>query len=166
MQITIPDSIAEKAKMKGIDVEVFVIEVLLRELDLDPVEEARVHLELAERLLEEGRKLIDSDPIQASEKLYKVAEECIKALAKIENLDEAIEAKKRGRWTLSLLDYAAKKLGEKICEEIYHSWDHAYFLHVEGFHEARLEPEQIRARLRYIEKLFEIAKKRIYGEQC
>jgi hypothetical protein len=31
--------------------------------------------------LEEGRELIDKDPVQASEKLYKVADEALKALA-------------------------------------------------------------------------------------
>jgi len=39
------------------------------------------HLELAERFLTEGRGLIDKDPVQASEKLYKAAEEAVKAIA-------------------------------------------------------------------------------------
>ncbi|MBP1448969.1 MAG: hypothetical protein JZD41_02980, partial [Thermoproteus sp.] len=39
-------------------------------------------LELAEKLLEEGLELVRrGDSVQASEKLYKAAEECIKAMA-------------------------------------------------------------------------------------
>jgi hypothetical protein len=33
------------------------------------------HLELASRYLDEGRRLVDKDPVQASEKLYKASEE-------------------------------------------------------------------------------------------
>jgi hypothetical protein len=35
------------------------------------------HLELSTKYLNEGKSLIDKDPIQASEKLYKAAEEQI-----------------------------------------------------------------------------------------
>ena len=44
------------------------------------------NLELAEKFLAEGGELIDKDPVQASEKLYKAAEEAVKALAKLFNL--------------------------------------------------------------------------------
>jgi PaREP1/PaREP8 domain containing family protein len=36
-------------------------------------------MELAVMFLEEGKELIDKDPVQASEKLYKATEEAIKA---------------------------------------------------------------------------------------
>jgi len=42
---------------------------------------ASVHLNLALKYLEEGKTLSDKDPIQASEKLYKAAEEALKAMA-------------------------------------------------------------------------------------
>jgi len=45
------------------------------------------HLELAERFLSEGEKLVDKDPVQASEKLYKAAEEAVKAIATALDLD-------------------------------------------------------------------------------
>jgi hypothetical protein len=38
-------------------------------------------ISVALKYLEEGRSLIDEDPVQASEKLYKAAEEAVKALA-------------------------------------------------------------------------------------
>ena len=127
------------------------------------IEEARARLELAERYLREGESLIDRDVVQACEKLYKASEEAIKALAIAEKLSEVDEARKRGRWTLALLDAAARKLGEKVSERIYDDWDHASFIHVEGFHEARLKSEQVKARLKYVKELVYLARK--YLEQ-
>jgi isopenicillin N synthase-like dioxygenase len=46
------------------------------------------HLEFVEKLLVEGRELIDKDLVQVSEKLYKVAEEVLKILAITLNLEE------------------------------------------------------------------------------
>ena len=43
--------------------------------------EARERVELALRYLEEGKALVERDPVQASEKLYKAAEEAVRALA-------------------------------------------------------------------------------------
>ena len=63
-----------------------------------PFDDARKRLELAERFLAEGRELIDKDPVQASEKLYKAAEEAVKIIAIALKLPEADEAVKRGRW--------------------------------------------------------------------
>lgn len=95
----IPRRLLEKARARGIDVESFVAEALARALGIDPREEAEVHLELAERFLEEGRELLrKGDPVQASEKLYRVAEECIKAMAMALGLEESKEARARGTW--------------------------------------------------------------------
>jgi hypothetical protein len=58
--------------------------------------EARIVL--AERYLEETREYIaKGDAIQASKKIYKVVEECIKALAEALNTPEAQEARRNGR---------------------------------------------------------------------
>ena len=72
--IVAPRKLYEKARERGIDVELFITDPLAREPGLDPGEEANVHIELA----------------------------------------------------------------EKIGEDILYAWDAAYYLHVEGFHEARL----------------------------
>jgi len=152
----------EEAKRKSIDIESRVIELLSRDLGLDPREEALIHLEFAARLLDEARQAIEKeDAVQASEKLYRVAEECIRAMAKALDLDEAREARGRGRWTLRLLDVVAAKLVERLDRRVYDDWSHAYFLYVEGFHEARLSIDQVKARARYVEELLEIARNTI-----
>ncbi|WP_342788299.1 PaREP1 family protein [Desulfurococcus sp.] len=84
----------------------------------------------------------------------------MKALSLATGLEEAGEARARGRWTLKLLDSAARRLAEKIGEDILYAWDAAYYLHVEGFHEARLSQESVKARAKLIEKLLEITKEK------
>jgi Archaeal PaREP1/PaREP8 family. len=64
---------------------------------LDPHEIARARIELAEKYLEEAKDYINKkDAVQASEKMYKVVEECIKALAETLNTPETQEARKTG----------------------------------------------------------------------
>lgn len=48
-------------------------------------------MKLALKYLEEGKSLVDKDPVQASEKLYKAAEEVVKALATYFNLSDILE---------------------------------------------------------------------------
>ena len=157
--VNIPRRLYEEAVRRGINVESRVVELLVRELGLDPREEAGLHLELAETFLREGVSLLEKgDTVQASEKLYKAAEEAVKAAAAALGLPEAGEARRRGRWTLRLLDAAARRVGERVDRRIYDDWDHAYFLHVEGFHEARLDREQVGARARYVKELLELVR--------
>lgn len=80
MQITIPEKLTERLKELGIEHEVYVIGNLISLLNLNPDEEIELHVELAEKLLKEGESVIDEDPVQASEKLYKAVEEAVKAL--------------------------------------------------------------------------------------
>ncbi|MCG2892849.1 MAG: PaREP1 family protein [Vulcanisaeta sp.] len=118
------------------------------------------HLELAERFLAEGRGLIDRDPVQASKKLYKAAEEAVKALATALNLDEAEKALEKGRWTVSLLNDAVYTISEKLgVKELIDWWDAAWFLHVEGFHEARLRSVDVAKRLGHVEALVNLARR-------
>jgi hypothetical protein len=120
---------------------------------------AHQHLELAERFLVEGRELINKDPVQASEKLYKATEEAVKAIATALNLDEAKKALEKGRWILSLLDDAIYAISEKLgVKELMDWWDAAWFLHVEGFHEARLRSIDVAKRLGHVEALVSLAK--------
>ncbi len=157
VSIRIPRVLYEEAVKRGVDVESRIVELSARELNLDPRVEAQARLELAERLVAEAENLLEKkrDAVQASEKLYRAAEESIKAAA------EALEARKKGRWTLRLLDNAAARLAQLVDTRIYDDWDHAYFLHVEGFHEARLGPEQVKRRVRYIVELLELAKRAV-----
>jgi hypothetical protein len=118
------------------------------------------HLELAERFLVEGRGLIDKDSVQASERLYKAAEEAVKAIAIALDIDEARKALERGRWTLSLLDDAVYAISERLgVKELIDWWDSAYRLHVDGFHEARLRSVDVAKRFGHVEALVDLAKR-------
>jgi len=85
--------------------------------------------------------------------------EALKLLSAKFMLPEYKDAKKRGRWTTSLLFSAVRMLSEEVNPDIVNRWDHAWFLHVEGFHEARLNIEEVKFRLRFIEELVRIARK-------
>ncbi len=116
---------------------------------------AKAHLELALRFLDEAKMYLGKgDPVQASERLYKVAEECIKALAIKYNIPGAEEALKEGRWWTRLLSRAAKTLTTRLNEQIINTaWCVAYDLHVWGFHEAALTVDHVKVSLPHIEQL-------------
>jgi hypothetical protein len=102
---------------RGLDVEDFVLGLLSKELNLDPKTVAEARLELAERYLAEGRELVDRDPVQASEKLYKVAGECVKALAIHYNLEDILRnVEKRGRWTVTDLEKVVEEISRRVDE--------------------------------------------------
>jgi len=101
MSPTIPRRVAEELKKRNLDPEPPADNFLASLLEPDPQAAAKSHLELAVRYLEEGRKLIDTDPVQASEKLYKAAEEAVKALTIHFNLKDILEdVEKSGRWSV------------------------------------------------------------------
>jgi len=88
-------------------------------------------LDLIKRLLNEAsRHLKKGDPVQSSEKIYKSAEECIKALAERFSLEEVKAAEERGRWTVTLLEKAVGKLVNKLSVDVELGWDAANYLHV------------------------------------
>ncbi len=105
--------------------------------------------------MQEAREYLEKgNAVQASEKLYKVAEECVKALATKFNIPEAQEAHREGKWWTKLLSKAAKTLTTKLNEPtINRGWSIAYDLHVWGFHEAALTIDQVKASLPDIEQL-------------
>ncbi|MEM1582664.1 MAG: PaREP1 family protein [Candidatus Bathyarchaeia archaeon] len=77
-------------------------------------------------LIEADDFLMKGDVVQSSEKLYKAAEECIKAL--------------------SLLEKAVSKLTNNLGIEVQLGWDAANHLHIWGFHEAKFDKEDIEGR--------------------
>ena len=154
--ITIPRKIAEKARERGIDIVDIVIDTLIERLGINPTEELEIRRELARKYLEEGIGLADRDPVQASEKLYKAAEEAVKAAAKILSLPVISNVKERGRWTATDLEKAVETLSKKYGEQIILWWDAAWTLHVWGFHEAKLDSEAVRTRIPYIEKMIQL----------
>ena len=153
--MAIPESLINEAVKRGID----LIDLISKVLNLDPTERSKAHLELAEKFLSEGVGLVDKDPVQASEKLYKAAEEAIKAMATALDLEEARTAESQGRWTATLLFDAVDSISEKLGnKDVRLWWRAAWFLHVEGFHEARLKPRQVREDVEYVEDIVKLAR--------
>ena len=152
--ITLPKSLIEQIKKFEIDLESKFIDFLIKELKLNPDEEIKIRIELAMKYLNEGKELIDKDPVQASEKLYKSAEECVKILAiffKYEDILKRVEG--RGKWSVTDLEKVVERVSDRINNWFYDAWDHAWILHVWDFHEAKLDSEAIRRRVSYIERI-------------
>jgi hypothetical protein len=122
--------------------------------------EAGRHVELALKRLEEGKALADKDPVQASEKLYKAAEEAVKAHALHFGLSDILEKiEERGGWTVTELDKAASRISGKLGERFSAAWDRANYLRVWGFHEAKLDADSVKERAPDIERMVLEAKK-------
>ena len=114
-------------------------------------------IEIIKKLFAEAEEyLAKGDAVQSSEKLYKAAEKCIKLLSERFNTPEVKEAEEKGRWTVTLLEKAVRKLSDKISIDVQISWDAANYLHVFGFHEAKLEAENVKARIPLIKRLMEL----------
>ena len=120
-------------------------------------------LTMPKRLIEEARKyLAKNNSIQASEKLYKATEECVKVLAEKYSIEEYCKALESSRWRVGLLDKAVVTLSRTLNEpRIMDAWDSAYYLHVQGFHEAKLNIEAVEVRLPKVEWLISYVKERL-----
>jgi len=157
--VAIPKRLAQELERRGADVESLIIDSLVKSLGLDPSIGVEAHLELASRYLEEGKGLVDKDPVQASEKLYKAAEEAVKALAMHFNVKEVLDVVERSRWSVTELVRAVTEISKKLGKWFRYSWDSAWVLHVWGFHEARLDAESVRERLPDVEGMVLEARK-------
>ncbi|RLG79299.1 MAG: hypothetical protein DRO40_13000, partial [Thermoprotei archaeon] len=72
----------------------------------------------------------------------------------------------RGRWTVTDLEKALKHIVRITNKkELISWWDDANYLHVRGFHEAKLDTESIKLRLASIRKLVEYAKNAVKSEK-
>ncbi len=155
--VAIPERLARAIMARGFDVEAFVIEAIERKLQLDPMEELETRLEIALYMLRRAREELEKgDPVQASEKLYKAVEECIKVLACMEGLEECQRAREEGGWWTRLLSRAARRLASRLQTSIIReAWEEAYDLHVHGFHEHALGVDEVRQGVPVVEKLVE-----------
>lgn len=114
-------------------------------------------LEDIEMLMDEAREyLAKGNPVQASEKLYKAAESCVKILAESYVRDVYKEAEKRGRWTVTLLEKTVEKLADTFGEDFRRWWDAAWTLHVWGFHEEKLDVEAVKRRVEDVENMVKL----------
>ncbi len=165
--VMIPRRLAEEAIKRGLDLEELVFQAIAKALDLDPQEVAEARVELAEKMLKEAEEYIaKKDIVQASEKLYKVVEECIKALAEKYGVKQLEVAEKKGKWDTWLLGQAATDLSKILREErIRLAWKDAYDIHVWGFHEAKYRIEDVEAALPLAKWILEYTKKTIRNKQ-
>jgi len=160
MSPSIPRKVVEELKRRNLDQEPPADNFLVSLLELDPQAAAESYLELTVRYLEEGKNLIDTDPVQASEKLYKAAEEAVKALTIHFNLKDILEdVEKSGRWSVGKLEKAVLSISDKVGDWFRSSWDTAWALHVWGFHEAKFDAEDVRRRLPSIDRMVTEAQK-------
>jgi PaREP1/PaREP8 domain containing family protein len=82
--------------------------------------------------------------------MYKVVEECIKALAQAYNIEEYVKASEEGRWWVSLIGKAARRLAGILNEpRVEFAWSVAYDLHVWGLHEAKYTINDVRGDLNH-----------------
>ena len=164
--ISLPERLVKEARKKHIDLEKELVEYLIRRLNLDPRDEIILHVELAEKYLSEGKNLVEKDTVQACEKLYKAAEEAVKALTIHFDLRAILErVRERSRWTITDLSKAVHEIASRIGEWFLDAWDHAWVLHVWGFHEAKLDSEDVKARYRAIERMVKEARKYLQNAQ-
>ena len=147
----IPEELIKAAEERGIDVIDLIINAIGKS---DPSASIRIRLELAEKYLNEAREYMSKgDAVQASEKLYKAAEECVKALAEKFNTLEYQRAVKEGRWFTEYLQKASNTLVSILGDWVAIGWAAGYVLHVWGFHEAKLSVNDLTNYLRLVENL-------------
>ncbi|ABL89082.1 PaREP1/PaREP8 domain containing family protein [Pyrobaculum islandicum DSM 4184] len=165
MAVVLPERLVREAERRGIDVGEVALEALARALELDPADVAAARVELAERFLAEAEQYVErGDAVQASEKLYKAVEECVKALAEELGVEALGEVRRRGRWDTWLLGRAAREAAERLGEDrVRLAWKDAYDIHVWGFHEAKYDVRDVKAALPLARWLVEFVKSRVAG---
>jgi len=132
--------------------------------EIDPKVALEARVELAGKYLAEAKEyLAKGDAVQASEKLYKAVEECIKALAQRYDTPEHREAAREGRWWAQLLGKAARRLARELNEpRITDAWSRAFDIRVWGFHEAKYTVEDVKEDVGYVEWLLNYVKQRVF----
>jgi hypothetical protein len=154
------EELIKRLEEKGINVEDLLINALAKE---DPQEGIKLRVSLAEKYMSEAEEYVKKgDVVQASEKVYKVAEEVIKALSEKFNLQEYQQAIREGRWYTYLLVSASEVLSTKLGDWVIDGWSSAYILYVWGFHEGKLPINRIEGYISKVRKMLEEAKKTLY----
>jgi len=154
VRIRLPRVVERYLSKLGVDPEHYLLDVLISKLPLDPEEELEVHIELARRFLNEGLRLVERDPVQASEKLYKAAEEAVKALIIRHKLTDIVErVRERGRWRYEDFFEGISRLRKIYGDDVRRWWGTAWELHVWGFHEAKASRQYLEERIEDVRKL-------------
>ncbi|MGC8543633.1 MAG: PaREP1 family protein [Vulcanisaeta sp.] len=151
------DELIRKLASKGVDVADLLLDALSIQ---DPEESVKERMSVAEKYLSEAREYVNKgDAVQASEKLYKAAEEVVKALAEKYRTPEYQEFMREGRWHTYLLGMASKTLAKELGYWILDGWNAAYDLHVWGFHERKYTIEYVKVGMAKIEEMVREAKR-------
>ncbi|AEE93171.1 PaREP1 family protein [Acidianus hospitalis W1] len=109
-----------------------------------------------EKLLKEADELLDrGDTLQASEKLYKAAEEAIKVISFKNSIRTILKVKSLGHWSSKMYFEAVDEL-ESIYPGIKSLWISAWILRVEGFHEISLDQKSIKLLKIDVEKIVKL----------
>jgi hypothetical protein len=142
------------------------VDLIASILEIDPKTVVEARVELAENTLRRLRSILKrGDAVQGSEKLYKVVEECIKALAQYYNLEHQI-AVKEGRWWIQLLGKTSRRLSKILKEpKIECVWAVAYDIHVWGFHEGKYSIEDIEEDVEHVKWLLNYMRQVITAKQ-
>jgi hypothetical protein len=161
----IRERLAREVERQGLNLVDLIASALNKGIDPGAVVEARI--ELAEKHFMEAKEYVErGDAVQASEKMYKVVEECIKALAQQYNTPEHQAAVKEGRWWAQLLGKAARGLSRALNEpRITDVWARAYDIHVWGFHEAKYTVEDIKEDIKHVDWLLNYVKQKAALQQ-
>lgn len=163
--VYVPERLIKEIERRGFNLMDLIISTLGKNIDFKIVVEARI--ELAEKYFAEAKECVaKGDPVQASEKMYKVVEECIKALAQHYSMPEHEVAVKEGRWWTQLLGKAARGLSRTLNEpRITDVWARAYDIHVWGFHESKYTIEDIKEDIKHIDWLLNYVKQKVASNQ-
>lgn len=106
------------------------------------------------KLVKDAEELLKkNDSLQASEKLYKVAEECVKKLA----IKHDMALKDKRKWnTIELTDFA-RRLKGIYGENLYNNWTIALEkLHKDGFHENGLTTLEVFESIHNVTELLDL----------
>jgi len=122
-------------------------------------DERSMEIKRIKEFLNEGKRNIElGDSIQASEKLYKAAEEAVKSLAQAHGDGVWKEVAEEGRWTSPLLFKGVMQIARSLRnEQVRRYWNTVWTLHVEGFHEGRLSIDYVKEEAKDIEELVKLA---------
>jgi len=161
--VYIPERLVEEINRRGLS----LVDLIASILEIDPKTVVEARVELAEKYLKEAEEHIGKgDAVQGSEKLYKVVEECIKALAQYYNTLEHQTAVKEGRWWIQLLGKTSRRLSKILKEpKIEYVWAVAYDVHVWGFHEGKYSIEDIEEDVGHVKWLLNYVRQVIAAKQ-
>ncbi|MCC6004202.1 MAG: superfamily I DNA and RNA helicase and helicaseubunit [Thermofilum sp.] len=128
--VYIPEKILQEMDKRGLS----ITDLILSSLKIDPSVALEARVEMAEKYFQEAEEYVSkNDPVQASEKLYKAVEDCIKTLAQFFDTPEYQTAIKEGGWWTQLLGKAARRLSRILNEpRLEYTWAIAYDIHVWG----------------------------------